>query len=60
VIPFGNLLAGAVAEVFHPTVALAGGGLLSLVVVVLVAAYAPQLRILRATTVLAPGPQAAT
>jgi MFS family permease len=53
VIPFGNLLAGLVAQRFGPTVALAGGGLLTLVAVGAVAALFPDLRRLRAETFLA-------
>jgi MFS family permease len=44
VIPFGNLLAGIVAERFDPTVALAGGGLATLLVVSWVAVAFPELR----------------
>jgi MFS family permease len=53
VIPFGNLLAGLVAQSLGPTVALAGGGLLTLVAVVAVAAAFPELRRLRAETFVA-------
>jgi predicted MFS family arabinose efflux permease len=44
VIPFGNLLAGFVAERFDPTVALAGGGLATLLVVALVVVRFPEIR----------------
>jgi MFS family permease len=53
VIPFGNLLAGLVAQRFGPTMALAGGGLLTLVVVGAVAIALPDLRRLRAETFIA-------
>ena len=53
VIPFGNLLAGLVAQQFGPTVALAGGGLLTLVAVGGVAIAFPALRRLRAETFIA-------
>jgi MFS family permease len=53
VIPFGNLLAGLVAQQFGPTVALAGGGLLTLVAVGAVAVGFPDLRRLRAETFIA-------
>jgi MFS-type transporter involved in bile tolerance (Atg22 family) len=43
VIPFGNLLAGLVAERFGPTVALAGGGVATIVVVGVVMVRAPEL-----------------
>lgn len=43
VIPFGNLLAGLVAERFGPTVALAGGGVITLAVAVVVAVTYPDL-----------------
>jgi hypothetical protein len=44
VIPFGNLLAGFVAERFNPTTALAGGGVATLVVVALVLFRFPEIR----------------
>jgi MFS family permease len=53
VIPFGNLLAGLVAQSAGPTVALAGGGLLTLVAVAAVALGYPDLRRLRAETFIA-------
>jgi MFS family permease len=53
VIPFGNLLAGLVAQRFGPTMALAGGGLLTLVAVGAVAIAFPDLRRLRAETFIA-------
>jgi MFS family permease len=53
VIPFGNLLAGLVAERFGPTAALAGGGFLTLLAVLAVAAAFPDLRRLRAETFVA-------
>ncbi len=43
VIPFGNLLAGIVAQAFGPTVALAGGGVLTLVALAWVVVAYPQL-----------------
>jgi MFS family permease len=53
VIPFGNLLAGLVAQQFGPTMALAGGGLLTLVAVGAVAIAFPDLRRLRAEAFIA-------
>ncbi|MFL5679856.1 MAG: MFS transporter, partial [Chloroflexota bacterium] len=53
VIPIGNLLAGVVAEVFGPTVALAGGGIATLIVVAAVVVTFPGLREVRATEALA-------
>ena len=53
VIPIGNLLAGLVAQRFGPTMALAGGGLLTLVAVGAVAIAFPDLRRLRAETFIA-------
>jgi MFS family permease len=53
VIPFGNLLAGLVAQRFGPTVALAGGGLLTLLAVAAVAIAFPDLRRLRAEAYVA-------
>jgi MFS family permease len=53
VIPFGNLLAGLVAERFGPTAALAGGGFLTLLAVLAVAEAFPDLRRLRAETFVA-------
>jgi len=47
VIPFGNLLAGAIAERFGPSLALAGGGTATLVILVIVAINFPVLRGLR-------------
>jgi len=44
VIPFGNLLAGFVAERFDPTVALAGGGFATLLVVAWVVVRFPEIR----------------
>lgn len=43
-VPIGNLAAGAVADRFGGPVALGGGGLLSLVAVLVVAAVVPELR----------------
>ena len=43
VIPFGNLFAGLVAERFDPTVALAGGGFATLLVVAWVVVRFPEL-----------------
>jgi MFS family permease len=51
VIPFGNLLAGFVAERFHPTVALAGGGFATLLVVAWVAVRFPELRRVEARSI---------
>ena len=48
VIPIGNLLSGVVADRFGATVALAGGGALTLLAVLAVAVAGPQLRALRA------------
>jgi MFS family permease len=48
VIPFGNLLAGAIAEEFGPPLALAGGGTVTLIILVIVAINFPELRGLRA------------
>jgi MFS family permease len=48
VIPFGNLLAGAIAEEFGPPLALAGGGTVTLIILVIVAINFPVLRGLRA------------
>lgn len=48
VIPFGNLVAGLVAERFGPTVALAGGGFLTLLAVTFVILRFPALVRLRA------------
>ena len=48
VIPFGNLLAGIVAERFGPTVALAGGGVMTIVVVAIVIAAVPEVARARA------------
>lgn len=50
VIPFGNLLAGLVAQQFGPTVALAGGGVLTLAAVAAVVVVFPALRRVRAET----------
>jgi MFS family permease len=47
VIPFGNLLAGAVAERFGAPLALAGGGTATLVILVIVAIAFPALRQVR-------------
>jgi len=47
VIPIGNLLAGLVAQAFGPTVALAGGGIATLVVVGAVVVSFPSLRRVR-------------
>ena len=47
VIPFGNLLAGAIAESFGPPLALAGGGTATLIILALVAINFPVLRSLR-------------
>lgn len=47
VIPFGNLLAGAVAERFGAPLALAGGGTATLIILAIVAANFPVLRKLR-------------
>ncbi len=57
VIPFGNLLAGLVAERFGPTLALAGGGLLTLLSVGFVAAAYPQLQRVRASVVAIAAPR---
>jgi MFS family permease len=46
IIPFGNLLAGAVAERWGATVALAGGGVLTVVIVAVVWLAFPALRTL--------------
>jgi MFS family permease len=51
VIPFGNLLAGLVAERFDPTFALAGGGFATLLVVAWVAVRFPELRRVEARTI---------
>jgi hypothetical protein len=51
VIPFGNLLAGAIAEEFGPPLALAGGGTVTLVILAIVAINFPVLRGLRAEQV---------
>jgi MFS family permease len=51
VIPFGNLLAGLVAERFGPTLALAGGGLLTLASVGFVVVRYPQVQGVRAAVV---------
>jgi MFS family permease len=51
VIPFGNLLAGAIAEEFGPPLALAGGGTVTLIILVIVAINFPVLRGLRAEEV---------
>ncbi len=51
VIPFGNLLAGLVAQTFGPTVALAGGGLATLLVVAWVVARFPELRRVEARSI---------
>jgi MFS family permease len=53
IIPFGNLLAGLVAQTLGPTVALAGGGILTLVAVFAVAAAFPEVRRLRAEAFVA-------
>jgi MFS family permease len=47
VIPFGNLVAGAVAERFGAPLALAGGGTATLVILAIVAVSFPALRTLR-------------
>ena len=47
VIPFGNLLAGAVAETFGAPLALAGGGSATLAILIAVAIAFPVLRGLR-------------
>ena len=47
VIPFGNLLAGAIAESFGPPLALAGGGTATLIILAVVAINFPVLRGLR-------------
>jgi predicted MFS family arabinose efflux permease len=51
VIPFGNLLAGAIAEEFGPPLALAGGGTVTLIILAIVAINFPVLRGLRAEEV---------
>jgi MFS family permease len=51
VIPFGNLLAGVVAERFGATVALAGGGLITISVVAMVIVAAPEVVRVRAESV---------
>jgi predicted MFS family arabinose efflux permease len=53
IIPIGNLMAGLVAQSLGPTVALAGGGLVTLLAVLAVAAGFPELRRLRAETFVA-------
>jgi MFS family permease len=47
VIPFGNLIAGAVAERFGPSLALAGGGTATLIILAVVAYSFPELIRLR-------------
>jgi MFS family permease len=59
VIPFGNLLAGLVAERFGPTLALAGGGFLTLVSVgVVVVAYPQVLRVRASVAAVGEAPPA--
>jgi MFS family permease len=58
VIPFGNLLAGLIAERFGPTLALAGGGFLTLVSVGFVAVAYPQVLRVRASVVAVGAPPA--
>jgi MFS family permease len=53
VIPIGNLLAGFVAQELGPTIALAGGGFATLVVVAGVVIAFPGIRAVRATEALA-------
>jgi hypothetical protein len=53
-IPVGTVLAGVVAERASATVALAGGGLVTLVAVVAVAVAVPEIRRLEAGSALAP------
>lgn len=47
VIPFGNLIAGAIAERFEPSLALVGGGTATLIILAVVAYSFPELRRLR-------------
>jgi predicted MFS family arabinose efflux permease len=54
VIPFGNLLAGIVAERFGATVALTGGGLLTIGAVALVVVSAPEVVRVRAESATLP------
>jgi MFS family permease len=56
VIPIGNLLAGLVAQRFGATVALAGGGALTLLAVVGVVIAMPGLRTLRAEAIVSETP----
>jgi MFS family permease len=56
VIPIGNLLAGLVAQRFGATVALAGGGALTLLAVVGVVIAVPGLRTLRAEAIVSETP----
>lgn len=55
VIPFGNLLAGAIAEEFGAPLALAGGGTATLVILVAVAVAYPELRRVRPEHASHPG-----
>jgi MFS family permease len=55
VIPFGNLIAGAIAETFGPSLALAGGGTATLIILVVVAYNFPVLRRLRSQYESLPG-----
>jgi MFS family permease len=58
-IPVGTLLAGIVAERASATIALAGGGIVTLVAVLVVAAAVPEVRRLEAGSALAPARAAA-
>jgi MFS family permease len=51
VMPFGNLLAGVVAQRFHPTMALAGGGFATLIVVAWVVIRFPELQRVEARSI---------
>ena len=55
VIPFGNLIAGAVAERFGAPLALAGGGTVTLMILAAVAISFPSLRRVRPEQIAAPG-----
>lgn len=55
VIPFGNLVAGAIAERFGPSLALAGGGSVTLAILAVVAYSFPVLRQLRPVTAASRG-----
>jgi MFS family permease len=53
VIPFGNLIAGAIAERFGAPLALAGGGTVTLLILVAVAIAYPELRRVRPENIVA-------